>query len=198
MNSFKPAKKPFSTLLLQPEPVQYEQAPAQGMTMNLKMEMVSSSMGGGSGRPPSARMAEDQAFAACALERGRGRCRDTFAALGVVAPLQSREQACQQCLFDSGVSPASIFASNNSIASTALNLAWTTVNMAWTSIIMIWTPLMVVPRNFSFVFFSIFFITFIQTGMTAYREKKRYFAQVFSLSLSQRFLVNFIVSYPYF
>jgi len=42
VNSFKPAKKPFSTLLLQPEPVQYEQAQAQGMTMNLKMEMVSS------------------------------------------------------------------------------------------------------------------------------------------------------------
>lgn len=42
VNSLKPAKKPFSTLLLQPEPVQYEQAPAQGMTMNLKMEMVSS------------------------------------------------------------------------------------------------------------------------------------------------------------
>ena len=41
VNSFKPVKKPFSTLL-QPDPSQYEQAAAQGMTMNLKMEMISS------------------------------------------------------------------------------------------------------------------------------------------------------------
>ena len=42
VNSFKPVKKPFSTLLQQPDPSQYEQAAAQGMTMNLKMEMISS------------------------------------------------------------------------------------------------------------------------------------------------------------
>ena len=45
LNSFKPVKKPFSTLLLQPEPAthtQYEQAGPPGMQMNVKLEMVSS------------------------------------------------------------------------------------------------------------------------------------------------------------
>ena len=41
VSSLRPVKKPFSTLL-QPEPVQYEQPQPQGMTMNLKMEVVSS------------------------------------------------------------------------------------------------------------------------------------------------------------